>query len=94
MKNPLAVFALLQVVDLATTLIAMAMGGGEQNPIVAHFMALGPVRGLILSKLLVCGIAATGALLHKDRGLRRANLAFSGIIAWNLAVIARLAFPA
>lgn len=94
MKSPLAVFALLQVMDLATTLVALAMGGGEQNPLVSHFMALGPVRGLILAKLLVLAVAATGALLHKDRGLRWANVGFSAVIAWNIAVIARLAFLA
>jgi len=94
MKSPFAIFALLQVMDLTTTLIALAMGGGEQNPLVAHLMSVGPVPGLVLSKLFVLAIAATGALFHKDRGLRVANVGFFVIIGWNVSVIARLALLA
>lgn len=94
MKSPLAIFALLQIMDLTTTLVAMAMGGGEQNPLVAHLMSIGLVPGLVISKLFVLAIAATGALLHKERGLRIANVGFSAIVAWNVSVIARLALVA
>jgi hypothetical protein len=84
------VFILLQIMDLATTLVALALGGQENNPIVAHVMALGPVGGLFLSKLAVTGIAAAGAAMQKNRALRVANVAFSGIVVWNVTVIARL----
>ena len=91
MKNPLAIFVLLQVLDLATTLVALALGGRENNPIVAHVMALGPIGGLFLSKLTVTGIAVAGAAMQKNRALWVANGAFCGIVVWNVTVIARLA---
>jgi len=91
MKNPLAIFMLLQILDLMTTLIAISLGGQEKNPIVAHIMAVGPVGGLLISKGAVTGIALAGAALHKYRGIRVANVAFTGIVAWNFTVIARLA---
>jgi hypothetical protein len=94
MKNPLVIFILLQVMDLGTTLAAFALGGQENNPVVAHVMAVGPVGGLLISKLAVIGIAILGAALHKQRGLRVANFAYTGVIAWNATVIARLAMLA
>jgi hypothetical protein len=91
MKSPLAIFILLQIMDLATTLIVLALGGQENNPIVAHVMALGPIGGLLISKLAVTGIAIAGVGLQKHRAIRVANLAFTGIVAWNVTVIAKLA---
>jgi hypothetical protein len=91
MKTTLAIFVLLQVLDLITTLIALGLGGQENNPIVAHIMAVGPIGGLVISKVTVLAIAFAGAALHKHWGLRMANIAFAGVVAWNVTVIARLA---
>ena len=94
MKGTLATFILLQVMDLSTTLTAFALGGRENNPLVAHIMAVGPIGGLLISKLAVIGIAVAAATLRRHRGLRVANVAYSGVVAWNLTVIARLAMLA
>jgi hypothetical protein len=93
MKNPLVLFSLLQVLDIATTLVALGLGGSEKNPFVSQMMAVGPVYGLLISKLAVIGIAGFGALLGKYNGIRLANLAFSAIVVWNLTIIFRLAIP-
>lgn len=93
-KSPLAIFILLQILDLATTLIVLALGGHENNPIIARVMAVNPVAGLFVSKLVVTGIAIAGAAMQKHRGLRVANIAFTGIVAWNVTVIARLVMVA
>lgn len=94
MKSPLMIFIFLQILDLATTLAALALGGRENNPIVAHIMTVGPVAGLLISKLAVTGIAVAGAAMRKHRGLRLANAVFTGVIAWNVTVVARLAMAA
>jgi hypothetical protein len=94
MKSPLMIFIFLQILDLATTLAALALGGRENNPIVAHIMTVGPVAGLLISKLAVTGLAVAGAALRKYRGLRLANAVFTGVIAWNVTVVARLAMAA
>ena len=92
--TPLSFFILLQVLDLATTLVALALGGFENNPIVAHIMTLGPISGLVVSKIVVIGLATAGAFLDKKRGIRLANVAFCCIVVWNVSVIARLALRA
>ncbi|SPF37351.1 conserved membrane hypothetical protein [Candidatus Sulfopaludibacter sp. SbA4] len=91
MKSPLVVFILLQALDLATTFVALTMGGSESNPMIAHLMALGPVRGLLVSKALVIALAAAGASMRKNRGIWCANAVFSGVVMWNLGIITRLA---
>jgi hypothetical protein len=94
MKTPLAIFILLQFLDIATTLVVLALGGRENNPIIQHLMTVGPMAGLVISKLIVIAIAVAGIALGKSRGLRLANVAFAGIVAWNVTVIARLALLA
>jgi Domain of unknown function (DUF5658) len=90
MKNVLLIFLLLQIADLATTLMTMRLGGVELNPLVRMFMSAGPVAGLFLAKLVVVGIAAGCAAMSKYRTLLRANIVFTGIVVWNITVIARL----
>ena len=91
LKTPLALFILLQISDFATTLIAIALGGAEQNPLVHAFFAATPSFGLAISKLLVISIAVAGYYFGKHRGIRTANVAFSGVVVWNISVICRLA---
>jgi hypothetical protein len=90
MTNVLLIFFLLQLADLATTLVTMRLGGVELNPMVRMFMSVGPVAGLFLAKLVVLAIAVGCALASKYRTLRRANIVFTGIVIWNITVIARL----
>ena len=90
MKTPFLVFIALQALDLTTTMVALALGAHEQNPLVSHFMSWGPLWGLIFSKLVVLSIAGVGAMLHKNRSLWLANYVFCAIVAWNVVVIARM----
>ena len=94
MNTALAIFILLQLLDMATTLVVLAMGGRETNPIIQHFMTVGPVAGLIISKLAVTAIAVAGVAFKRYRGIRLANFAFTGVVAWNFTIIARLAMIA
>ncbi len=94
MTVALQLFVLLQALDVVTTLFAIRLGGQENNVLVAHLMSLGPVTGLLLSKLIVIGIAALGTVRQYHRGIRHANLAFAGVIVWNLTIIVRLAIRA
>lgn len=83
-------FAILQLADLATTLIALRLGAFEQNPLLlAGFMTTyGATAGIVLSKAL---LLALGLGLSR-RGYLVTNVVFSGIVTWNLSVIARLCF--
>jgi hypothetical protein len=91
---PLYLFVILQVLDVLTTLVAMHLGGHENNFLIARLMSVGPVGGLLLSKFIVIGLAALGIVRQYHRGVRRANLVFAGVVVWNLTVIMRLAVEA
>ncbi|HYM05245.1 MAG TPA: DUF5658 family protein [Terriglobales bacterium] len=90
MTNLLLVFFFLQAADLATTAVALNLGGVENNPLVRVFMWMGPLAGLIAAKVVVLLVAAACAVSRQHRPLRFANAAFAGIVVWNLSVIARL----
>jgi len=90
MLKALWIFVFLQVADLGTTAAVLRLGGVEQNPLVKHLMAFGPVQGLILAKLITVAIGAACFLSTKPRALRTANFVFAAIIVWNLSIIARL----
>jgi hypothetical protein len=89
-----AIFIFLQFMDLCTTMVAIHAGGVEKNFLVARFLFLGTLQGLILSKVLVLAIANVVVFARKDRVLGRANLAFGIIVLWNCSVILRLALRA
>jgi hypothetical protein len=76
-------FAVLQVLDLLTTLAAFRIGGLELNPLVARLtIEFGRLRGVIISKLIAIVIAM---------GVRRliwaVNLFYAGIVSWNVIVL-------
>lgn len=91
MRKAFLIFALLQLADLGTTVAAFRLGGVEENPLVHHLMGGGPVLGVILAKIIELAIACGCVLAAKPRALRIANLVFTGIVLWNLSIIARLA---
>ena len=73
--------------DILTTLAAFRVGAYEVNPLVACFThELGPVGGLILSKLIALLIVM---------GVRRlvwvANVFYTGVVIWNIYVLLSLA---
>jgi len=85
------IFTFLQLADLGTTLAVFRLGGEERNPLIHYFMALGPVQGVILAKIVALAIGVGCVMAAKYRPLRVANLFFAGLVAWNLSIIARLA---
>ena len=83
-------FVALQIADVVTTLIALRLGGAEQNSLIAHLMVFGSVEGLLLSKAIVLALALFAVWTLRYRVLRWANIAFTGIVLWNLSIILRL----
>jgi hypothetical protein len=84
-------FIFLQVADVATTMTALQMGGGEKNPLLMHLMAIGSLQALILSKVIVLAIGIAAVLAGKYSVLRWSNVLFAGVVVWNLTIITRLA---
>jgi hypothetical protein len=83
-------FVLLQVADVATTMLAIEIGGSERNMLVSHFLFVGTLQGLLFSKVLVLTIAVGALLARRFRVLKIANVFYSGVVLWNLSIIFRL----
>ncbi len=85
-------FCYLQLLDLLTTLVFLANGVGEANPVVRMAMAAAGSRVLGLAALKAVAFAAAFycAATGRARLLFRANLFFAGLVVWNLlAMLAR-----
>jgi len=79
-------FAVLQVLDLLTTLAAFHMGAFEVNPLVAHLTTqFGRLRGVLTSKVIAVIIA-----LGVKKRLWIVNLFYTLIVLWNIIVIMSL----
>ena len=80
-------FAVLQVLDFLTTLLAFHVGAFELNPLIAHLIVLfGRVGGVVLSKRIALLLA-----LGVRKRLWVVNLFYVGVICWNLFVLIALA---
>ena len=88
--KPFGLFLALQVLDIATTLVVLNMGGAEQNPLIQEFLKVGPALGLALSKVLVLALAGLLVSLRKLKVIRLANAAFAFVVVWNVVIICRL----
>lgn len=82
-------FAYLQLLDLLTTLVVLASGVGEANPIIRFLVA---VAGSALGGLLAAKLVALGLALHCWRGgrlrlLGRVNWFYAGLVAWNVIAL-------
>ena len=83
-------FLALQFADFITTALVLHFGGAETNPIVRHFMTNDPLVGLLVAKGLAIAIGALCLFGGKLRAMQITNVAFGGIIAWNVSILARL----
>ena len=86
----LLVFLVLQLADLATTLVFLHHGVGEANPLVAALIRLSgqPALAVLLVKAVACGLAAFAWKSRRTRLLRRANVFFALCVGWNLLAMA------
>jgi hypothetical protein len=84
----MAFFAALQVMDIYTTLLVFSLGGYESNPVMGWWLGrTGPIVGLLLGKLLAFGIYLV-LDRYRPRGARKVKLFYTGVVTWNLAVLA------
>ena len=86
---PLFVFACLQVMDLCTTVVFLALGVQEANPIVRQMLTV--FRDPIVALLIVKAAAVLLGVLAWDRRrwalLHRANVFFGLLVAWNVCAL-------
>jgi len=82
-------FALLQVLDLATTLWFLRQGVAEANPIVRAALAVCSQPVLALAGTKMAGLAPAWLAWRSGRHalLRKINLVFAACVVWNLAAL-------
>ena len=76
-------FAVLQILDLLTTLAAFRLGAYEVNPLVAYLtQEFGGFRGLLISKL-----SAVIIILGVKRLVWVVNVFYSVVVLWNCLLL-------
>jgi hypothetical protein len=85
----LAQFVCLQLLDVLTTLLFLARGVAEANPLVRPLLgaAAHPTLGLALVKTAGILLAFYAWRSGRVRLLRRVNLFYVLCLAWNLAAL-------
>jgi hypothetical protein len=77
------------LLDVLTTLLAMAHLGPESNPLVKLLMhsAGSPIVGLAVAKLLAFGVALYCWRRSREKLLWGVNLFYSAVVVWNLVAL-------
>jgi len=83
----LSIFVFLQILDVLTTLIGLRLGASEASMFIARVMHLGPLPGLMISKILAVVLVLIAMRHRQPRVVVLANFWFAGVVTWNLAMI-------
>jgi hypothetical protein len=85
----IALFSYLQTLDLLTTMVFLAAGIREANPIVNFALgsATNPLQALLFVKALAFGIALYCWRAGRHSVLVRANWFFAAVVAWNILAL-------
>jgi hypothetical protein len=86
----LTVFVALQTLDVLTTLIGLQVGAQEASVFVGRLMNVGPVAGLLLSKILGVALVAVALKFRRTRVIVFLNYWFAAVVSWNLIMIVAL----
>lgn len=85
----LTVFASLQVLDVLTTSIGLRMGASEASLFVGRMLQIGPIAGLLISKLFAVLLAAAAIRMQRGRIIVFLNYWFAAVVSWNLVTIVK-----
>ena len=83
----MTVFFTLQVLDVLTTQIGLHTGAKESSVFIARIMELGPMTGLLVSKILALILVAVAFRFKRPRIIVFVNFWFAALVTWNLAVV-------
>ena len=93
-NRALATFIALQALDVLTTMIGLRLGANESNAFVGYLMRMGPLSGLLVSKLLCLFLAAAVVVFGRGRVMRLLNPWYAAVVTWNVfAIIVQAHFP-
>jgi hypothetical protein len=81
---------ILQLLDLLTTLLFLAHGVKEANPLVKWSMSVtnGNLTGLLAVKCVACALAFMAVQFGRPAVLVKMNRFFTVLVAWNVLALA------
>ena len=83
----LQLFLFLQLLDVITTLIGFEIGLAEASPFVRYVMQMGPMTGLLISKVIAILLATFCVWSGRYRVIRYINYWYAALVMWNIALI-------
>jgi hypothetical protein len=85
--HSLAVFVLLQLLDILTTLLGLRVGAREGSLFIARLMKLDPLTALLISKLFAVVLVGVALRWHRPRVVVLLNYWVALVVVWNLFAI-------
>jgi hypothetical protein len=86
-RPSLIVFVALQSLDVLTTLIGLRIGASEGSMFIGHLMSVGPVAGLLISKIFAVVLVTVALKFHRPRVVVFLNYWSAAVVSWNLVMI-------
>ena len=83
----LAVFVLLQLLDVLTTLLGLRVGAHEGSIFIARLMKMDPMAALWISKLFAVILVGVAVRWHRPRVVVLVNYWMAILVVWNLFAI-------
>ena len=83
----LQTFLYLQVLDVLTTFLGFRMGLSEASPFIRALMGMGPMAGVLLSKVVALLLGATCVRSGRYHVIRLINYWYAALVVWNLTLI-------
>jgi len=83
----LQIFLCLQVLDALTTLVGFRLGLVEASPFIQFLMHLGPIAGVVGSKILAVALGGLCVWRGLPHIIRLINFWYAGLVIWNLTLI-------
>jgi len=83
----LSVFVLLQLLDILTTLLGLRIGAHEGSLFITRLMRVGPMAGLLISKMFAVCLVGMALRWHRPRVVVLLNYWLAIVVAWNLFAI-------
>jgi hypothetical protein len=86
-RPSLIVFVALQSLDVLTTLIGLRMGATEGSMFIRNLMSVGPIAGLLISKIVAVLLISLALKFGKPRVVVFLNYWSAAVVSWNLVMI-------
>jgi|ERR1017187_997793 hypothetical protein len=83
----LAVFVLLQLLDILTTLLGLRVGAHEGSLFIGRLIKMDPMAALLISKLFAVVLVGVALRWHRPRVVVIVNYWVALVVVWNLFAI-------